>query len=242
MNPPRLWWPLLAAAALLLIPLSCRPLASGMDYDPVFTAAPAELAQPPGLPPFGKWMLDPDRTPAHWLGEIYDGKPLREPINVVLIDAAAATAEQAVERLMRATAGAGYPSREGHSSGYQGYIGGRYYQQLPRRHEHAFSNEPFEFHNNHGRIFGPHPSERGFVFIGAFSRERVAPMAPVKHAFVSFDQARDDFAQRLDQASEYHLQGFVALDNALTQDPLVSTGDHDGQAALLITADREPSR
>ena len=35
---------------------------------------------------------------------------------------------------------------------------------------------------------------------------------------------------------------FLALDNALTQDPLVSTGDHDGQAALLITADREPSR
>ena len=33
-----------------------------------------------GLPELGKWMLDRSGSPAHWLGEIYDGKKLREPI------------------------------------------------------------------------------------------------------------------------------------------------------------------
>ena len=40
-------------------------------------------------------MLDRSCSPAHWLGEIYDGKKLREPINVVLVDTRAASVEDA---------------------------------------------------------------------------------------------------------------------------------------------------
>jgi hypothetical protein len=37
-----------------------------------------ETIEAPGLPNLGKWMLDHSGSPAHWLGEIYQGKKLRE--------------------------------------------------------------------------------------------------------------------------------------------------------------------
>jgi hypothetical protein len=66
-----------------------------------------------GLPELGKWMLDRSGSPAHWLGEIYDGKKLREPINVVLVDTRAASVEDAKGRVVEASAKAGYTSRMG---------------------------------------------------------------------------------------------------------------------------------
>src|SRR5215203_5150644 len=39
-----------------------------------------DWTQPEGFPVLGRWMIGPDGTPAHWLGEIYMGKKLREPI------------------------------------------------------------------------------------------------------------------------------------------------------------------
>lgn len=45
--------------------------------------APSDIARPRDLPPIGKWMIGPDGSAAHWLGEIVDGKVLREPINVI---------------------------------------------------------------------------------------------------------------------------------------------------------------
>lgn len=68
-------------------------------------------------------MIDPDLTPAHWIGEIYFQKALREPINIIIVDRAANSPDEAKRRLIEAASLAGYPSREGHSSGYWGYIG-----------------------------------------------------------------------------------------------------------------------
>ena len=48
------------------------------------------VANPPGLPAIGRWMIARDGTIAHWLGEIVDGKRLHEPVNVILIDEGAA--------------------------------------------------------------------------------------------------------------------------------------------------------
>lgn len=194
---------------------------------------PAETVQPPGLPALGKWMVDPDGTPAHWLGEIHDGKGLREPINVVIVDAAARTPEEAKARLVQAAAAAGYPSRAGHSGGYRGWIGGILHRQLPEEKDHAFSNAPFAFDNNHGRIFGPFRFQDAYVFTGALSRERVDVLADPMHQYASFNVARDDFARSMDRATAYKLRGFVDLQNALVADPRVATGDHDGVAALL---------
>ena len=225
-------------AAVLLI---CAVAGAGVNAQPAgqdgagapkFAFGPEDVASPPGLPQLGRWMIDPDGTLAHWLGSSYEGKNIREPINVVLVDRGAASAEDAVARLLAAAAAAGYPSREGHSSGYRGFIGGELYTQLPTRH-HAFSNRPFEFDNNHGRIFGPAPFEGGYLFIGAFSRERIDIFRDPPHQYSSFDQARDDFTQKLDAGSGYRIAGFLDMDNAVVGDPQVTTGDHDGRAVLL---------
>ncbi|MGQ7793398.1 hypothetical protein ACUN0C_13395 [Faunimonas sp. B44] len=178
-------------------------------------------------------MIDPQGTPAHWLGEIYDGKALREPINVVIVDRAAKSADDAKTRLIGAAALAGYPLREGHSAGYRAWIGDAYHGQIPTERDHAFSNEPFIVDNNHGRIFGPFPAGGAFVFTAAFSRENVDPIAWPAHRFASFVRARDDFAARLAATDFYRGGDPVPLENAILDDPAVMTGDHDGMAALL---------
>ena len=103
------------------------------------------LAKPPGFPEIGKWMLAPDGGAAHWLGEVYEGKRLQGPINVILVVEGDGGAGDATRRVLDASAAAGYPVRFGHSAGYRGSVGGRLYGQLPRGRDDAFSNGPFEF-------------------------------------------------------------------------------------------------
>ncbi|MBJ6124370.1 hypothetical protein [Microvirga splendida] len=206
----------------------------------VLTSAPpaqaqqgVDIATPEGLPAIGKWMLTAKGVPSDWLGEIYRGKNLREPINVIIIDKGAASVEDAKARLLAAAARAGYPVRFGHSAGYQGFIGGQLHAQLPQGRDDAFSNDIFEMSNNHGRIFGPHALEQGYLFTGAFSREEVDPFRDPPHQYGSFNRARDDFTQRLDRSTSFKVSGFVALGNALIDDPKLTTGDHDGMAVVV---------
>ena len=132
----------------------------------------------PELPAVGKWMVDGKGDFAHWLGELYEGKPLREPINVILVDAGARNEKDAVKRLVSASKKAGYGIRSGHSIGYQASICGTLHSELPSGESGAFSNAPFELDNNHGRVFGPCKFGNSFVFVASFSRENVDPLAP----------------------------------------------------------------
>jgi hypothetical protein len=192
-----------------------------------------QSASPPGLPAIGKWMLTARGVPSDWLGEIYHGRHLREPINVIIVDTVAADATEAKARLIAAATHAGYPIRRGHSAGYQGLIAGELYAQLPQGWDDAFSNEVFEISNNHGRIFGPHQFESGFLFTAAFSREVVDPFRWPGHRFGSFNQARNDFVERVGRGATYKVGNAVELDNAITDDPQLTTGDHDGRAMVL---------
>ena len=192
-----------------------------------------EIAHPPGLPVMGKWMFTRDGAIAHWLGQIVDGKKLHEPINVVLIDASSSSPDQARAKLRAAAKAAGYPVRMGHSTGYRGFISGDLYSQLPHGLDDAFSNRIFEETNNHGRIFGPYASDGGYVFIGAFSRESVNFLHDPPHRYASFNEARDDFARALAAHTGYQQSGLAPLDNAISDDPEVTTGDHDGHAVVL---------
>lgn len=210
-----------------------EPAADSAAPRPAVSFGPDDVVRPPGLPEIGKWMIDPDGSVAHWLGATYRGRHIREPINVILVDRGAASATDASERLTAAVTAAGYPSRRGHSGGYRGHIGGSLYDQLPAEPDHAFSNRLYVFDNNHGRVFGPAQFDEGYLFIAAFSRERVAPFATVRHQYESFDRARDDLSQRLDAHSDYELVGFIDLDNAILGDAEFTTGDHDGRAVLL---------
>jgi hypothetical protein len=195
--------------------------------------APEDIASPDGLPPMGKWMYDHVGVPAQWLGELIEGKKLREPINVIIVDPHARTPEDARDRLLAACQTAGYPARFGHSNGYQGYISEEFFKQLPQEKRTAFSNGPFELPNNHGRIFGPACVSDCYYFTGAFSRENVDPFTKVKHRYSSFNRARDAFSQRMNQRTKYKLTKHVSLNNDIVNDPVTTTGDHDGSAVLL---------
>jgi hypothetical protein len=221
---------LLAALLLAASSLPAQPSPVGAED---FRTAPEDVANPAGLPPIGKWMIAPDLQPAHWLGEIYEGKKLREPINVVIVDAYSRTPQEAKAALLQAATRSGFPSREGHSGGYWGWIGDRLHPQFPDTPAHAFSDEPFELDNNHGRFFGPFRYEDAFLFVGAVSREKVAPLSMPRHQYVSFNRGRDTFAEAMDLHSAFHRIAFVNLDNALIDRPDLGTGDHDGMAAVL---------
>ena len=161
-------------------------------------------------------------------------KFLKGPVfaNVILVDEGATSADHAKQRLVAASAAAGFPVRLGHSTGYHGFIGGMLYGQLPHGRDDAFSNRIFEESNNHGRVFGPHRFDGGYLFIAAFSRERVNLLEWPAHRYASFNEARDAFALGLDTQTDFKASGFVPLGNAIN-DAQVTTGDHDGRAVLL---------
>lgn len=221
-------------AAVLAAGLLVSPVSASGNAGPV---QPTDVTRPADLPAIGKWMIGPDGQIAHWLGEIVDGKALREPINVIIVDSMSASPEEAVRRIEAAAAAAGYPVRFGHSAGYRAVIGDKLIGQIPTGRDSAFSNDLFELTNNHGRMFGPYRSGDSYVFTGAFSRERVR-LEPARHEFDSFNQARDDFARQLSLKSGFKLSGVVRLDNAIVGNPAIGTGDHDGFAVLLRTTPR----
>jgi hypothetical protein len=212
--------------------MSAEEHVPGLQGAPAIALGAEALAHPPGLPTIGRWMIARDGTIAHWLGQIIDGRHLHEPINVILIDEGATSPDDARQRLIAAAAKAGFPVRFGHSTGYQAFIGDVLYSQLPQGRDDAFSNRIFEESNIHGRVFGPHHFDGGYLFIAAFSRERVNPLHWPGHRYESFNTARDGFALGLDGHSAFKAAGYVPLGNALN-DAEVTTGDHDGRAVLL---------
>jgi hypothetical protein len=192
-----------------------------------------ETASPPGLPAIGLWMLNGKGAIADWLGYPHQGKRLLEPVNVIIVDPFAASAADAVSRLIAAVNKVEFDLREGHSSGYSARIGGVDFGQCPPGSEETYSDAPFEVSNNHGRIFGPTEWKGAYVFTGAFSRESVDLVTKVKHQFESFDRARDAFTQKLSARTDYRVSAFVCLGNAILDDASLTTGDHDGMAVLL---------
>lgn len=175
-----------------------------------------DIVYPSNLPAIGKWMIRPHGTFAHWLGGIVDGKSLREPINIIVIDEQSASAQQAIERIEAASAAASYRIWTGHSSGYKAMVAGQMFTQLPRDANSAFSNEVFELSNNHGRLFGPYRFGTAYLFVGAFGREEVRVAQVPHHSYASFNQARDDFARNLNIKTNYRLSAFVGLDTPLS--------------------------
>jgi hypothetical protein len=220
--------------SLIKLVVVCVALTGGMTFEARPQQRPdIDVATPEGLPAIGRWMLTAQSVPSDWLGEIYEGRNLREPINVIIVDQGASSVDDAKARLLAAAARAGYPIRFGHSTGYQGFIGGQLYAQLPQGRDDAFSNDIFEVSNNHGRIFGPHQFGQGYLFAGAFSREEIDPIRDPPHSYGSFNRARDDFTQRLNRSTDFKVSRFVDLGNALIGDPKLTTGDHDGIAVVV---------
>ena len=187
---------------------------------------------PEGLQ-IGRWLLTGREVPANWLGQKFQGKMMREPINVILVDEVAATPDAAVQYLLESCEAIGYLSRPGHSSDYRGQIGNVIYSQLPQEENHAFSNAMYIFPNNHGRIFGPHFFAGRYYFAGALSRESINLFSEVRHVYASFEKAKQDFAVRMKAGGRYSVVGAVAMENVFLPSESMTSGDHDGTAVLL---------
>ena len=187
---------------------------------------------PEGLQ-IGRWLLTGREVPANWLGQKFQGKMMREPINVILVDEVAATPDAAVQYLLESCEAIGYLSRPGHSSDYRGQIGNVIYSQLPRQQNHAFSNAMYILPNNHGRIFGPHFFAGYYYFSGALSREAINLFAEVRHVYASFEMAKQDFAARMQANGRYFVVGAIVMENLFLPSESMTTGEHDGTAVLL---------
>ena len=183
-------------------------------------------------PPLYPWLLKSDSTRSDWLGIRYDGKILHEPMNILICDQVSDSPDNAAAKLFNACEKAGYPLRQGHSSGYLAFVDGRYLHQDPSIKDHAFSDRLYLENNNHGRIFGPVRYKNKFWFVAAFSREKVH-VDPVGHYYDSFNQARDNFAWKLDAVGDYKVRKFVDLDNDIIDSCTKCSGDHDGIAVYL---------
>ncbi|MHC1761119.1 MAG: hypothetical protein AB9917_16750 [Negativicutes bacterium] len=225
---------LIGIVSILNASIVCMAAAPSLKAVSLAGYQPGHQISLPGMPAFGKWMIDPRGTIAHWLGYRFQGKILQEPINVILVDEMAKSPEDAQIRLLKSCSSAGYDNQLNHSTGYSGFIGEKLYGQYPREENRAFSNTFFWMANNHGRVFGPHYFEGKYYFIAAFSREGIDMNTEVKHVYESFIVARDDFTKNLDEQSDYQIVGTVDMKNGVPDDPGRQTvGDHDGRAVVL---------
>jgi hypothetical protein len=204
------------------------------DNKKIDVVQPEDVVTPPNLPPLGKWMYTSEKKYSDWLGEKLNGKTLREPVNIVIVDSISKSADDAKNLLIKNFKLAGFEIRSGHSGGYLGFIEKMLYTQLPDKPDHAFADKPFEEDNNHGRIFGPCLINGVYYFTGAFSREKVVVNIPV-HQFVSFNAARIQLSENLNTNSTYKLAGKVDMKNRLETES-ITTGDCDGKAILLSAA------
>ncbi|WP_245593204.1 hypothetical protein [Deinococcus frigens] len=225
----------MSALALGLILAACAPAQTGPRPDPVtFRPAPGEVASKiDGVGDLGRWMITKNLENATWLGEKVEGRTLREPINVVLIDAVAKTPTDATRRMLDAMNRAGYGPKNMHSDGYSGYLNGQLRPQYPHGKGLAFSDGPWYGSNNHGRVFGPFEVGSSTVFIASFSREDFRWLPRPGHSYSSFQVAREDLAKQMGAKTVFKPQGYLNLASAIDT-PLETTGDHDGRALLLV--------
>ncbi|MCZ8380840.1 Ig-like domain-containing protein [Mycobacterium sp. CPCC 205372] len=205
-----------------------RSLVTAAAATTVVTPKPGDYV-PTAYGNIGTWMLKSNGQIANYGGATDGGRPLLEPVNVIIIDETSASREESIRRLNRALAVSGYPAETPHSTGYQGLIDGQRYGQQPSGFLQAYGNGGSP--NVHGRMFGPAPaaSGDGFVWTGAFSTQGTT------HGYLSFDSARDDLAQSLIESGAAEQVEIVDMGNGGI------TGDHDGKAIVLRLKDTLPN-
>ncbi len=200
----------------------CKPDKTGTTLYQGFTSD--------SLPEIHAWMIKPDSSgPALWLDRKQaDGRFIREPINVVIVDRTAGSREEAVGRITAAMTSAGFGPRFGHSGGYHGMMDGRLYPQQPDQADYAFSDCMWAFPNNHCRLFGPAFKNGMWIWTGSCSREK-----GISHDYVSFMISREAMTDALCRYANAGRAANLNLNNRV-DDATTGTGDHDGFAAVII--------
>lgn len=192
------------------------------------TSLPIKMGAEPAIAPeIGLWLFTEDSLStayiADWLGKDFlefSFRSLLEPINIIWIDHRAESNEEAAENLTAFLHGNGFESRGGSSTGYWGWINGKWFRQL----EETWSDRSHGYlGNNHGRVFGaqkvPTDSVNNiYISTGAFSLENAL------HDYVSFDEALSDFSA----SGEWQvLHSAIDLGNR-TDNEFYTTDDHRG--------------
>ncbi|MEV8323776.1 hypothetical protein [Kitasatospora sp. NPDC056731] len=200
--------------------------------------------------PLGKWMLQidcqyPDNCGiSNWLGHPYKGNTLYEPINVILVDKSSSTQDEAIEKLGKDMKAAGFPARIGHTNGYHALLPDAHgtptpHGQQPSASDHAFADAWFFAPLiDHGRVFGPTRTGDGYVWTAALSAEKpgiyIDPdgRPSFTHDYASFKDARNKLCADM-TASGAGRCGFpVDMKNEYNEGS-ITTGDHDGRAAVI---------
>lgn len=219
--------------AFVVSSLTLAPLLGSVSAAPTTLPAPGDSVETQ-YGSIGKWMIKSNGQVADYGGQKYQGKTLLEAINVVIVDPDSTSTTESKSKLNKAMSAAGFPSRFGHSTGFQGYINGVKYGQLPSGFLSAYSDDSFMVQNNHGRLFGPAAvAGGGYVYSGSFSTEKVAlyNWFPA-HVYVSSNMARDALASKLASSGQTQ-ESNVDLENDYnTVD--ITVGDHDGKAAVVV--------
>lgn len=199
----------------------------------VTTPLPTDIVGTP-YGSIGKWMLQSNGQIANYGGQLYQGKALLEPVNVIVVDPTSKSTLESIIKVGLSMSKAGFPGRLGHSTGFKGLINGTVYNQRPGGLIRAFSDNSFLSQNNHGRLFGPASvAGGGYVYSGAFSTEKfiIYNWLPA-HVYVSSNMARDAVAAKLKATGQVQS---VSIDMSNTYNtPMTGTGDHDGKAVVIV--------
>lgn len=220
---------------------AARPTPAITAFSDAATPTPGDSA-PSAYGDIGKWMLKSNGQIADWGGTRRDGKKLLEAVNVIIVDPHSTTSAQAHRGLNNAMLRARFPAQPLHTVGFTGSIDGVSYGQKPTGPLQAYSDNFFLFRNNHGRFFGPAPTQTdaGFMWTGAFSTERIGFSGLLPgHVYVSSNAARDALVSALVSSGQASYGGVVPLENAYNTDT-TTTGDHDGFAVVLVLTGSAP--
>ncbi len=215
----------------------------------------------------GIWMFR-DGNIANWLGNKYEQvfhpdcsrvatkggtTSLYEPINVVWLDFASDTEEEAKVAIVRFLEGQtvpfikepselGTPPVPIHTTGYYAHIGESVpIEQYPA--DITWTDVGWPRTNNHARIFsafmGTANGAPFFVSSASFSRE--GNVVPDLHSHISFDCARDAL-EKIDGWTELDLMDFgnsypIGSEGTGPDETRFHTGDHSGVRVFVLEAD-----
>lgn len=218
--------PATAQANKPLISATGQPI--HMALTPTFADQPGDVFK--GLEQVGDpgvWVLR-DRTRADVDGLKVEGRALREPINVVLIDLFAKTPQDALLRATAALDAAGLKPSDRYPHGYQAYLNGTFQPQVPAGQ--AFAKGVGSAREERLRLFGPWKTGDGYVFLAGIAAQNVTGQG---RTFSDFMVTREATADALNNRTPFRKKGYVDLLSKVDT-ARETTADHDGCAVVLV--------
>ena len=222
------------AQPLTPTPLPSTPLISAtgqpirMALTPTFADQPGDVfrgMEQVGDP--GLWVLR-GRTRADVDGLKVEGRSLREPVNVVLIDLFAKTPQDALLRATAALDAVGLKPSDRYTHGYQAYLSGTFQPEVPAGQ--VFARGIGSAREERLRLFGPWKSGDGYVFLAGIAAQNVTGQG---RTFSDFMVTREATADALSSRTAFKKKGYVDLLSKVDT-ARETTADHDGCAVVLV--------